>query len=289
MTPTPSSSSPSGASATSSTPTRSSRRLVLQFVLPTLAALGAALVTAIPYVAVTVERHQIETLGERLLAEARLAAEALPWTSGAPLDAACTQLAADLGVRLSVIGADGRVLGESTRASESLENHADRPEVREALSGGSGQSVRYSATVGTRLIYVAWRQTRASQVRIVRAALPFTAVEENVTSVYHLLLAGLVIAALLGLAAALALSRGMLRRLQRLVGFAERLAAGGPPPYLTAERRDELGLLEAQLGEMGRSVTTTIAELRVERERVEAILRGMVEGVLVTDLEGRVA
>src|SRR5207247_1701306 len=56
----------------------------------------------------------------------------------------------------------------------------------------------------------------------------------------------------------------------------------------TAERRDELGLLEAQLGEMGRSVTTTIAELRLERERVEAILRGMVEGVLVTDLDGRV-
>src|SRR3989441_4772518 len=126
MTPTPSSSSPSGASATSSTPTRSSRRLVLQFVLPTLAALGAALVTAIPYVAVTVERHQIETLGERLLAEARLAGAALPWTSGAPLDAACTQLAADLGVRLTVIATDGRVLGESTRSSESLENHADR-------------------------------------------------------------------------------------------------------------------------------------------------------------------
>src|SRR5213594_1108557 len=200
MTPTPSSSSPSGASATSSTPTRSSRRLVLQFVLPTLAALGAALATAIPYVALTVERHQIETLGERLLAEARVAGEALPWTAGAPLDVACAQLAADLGVRLTVIGADGRVLGESTRASESLENHADRPEVREALSGGSGQSVRYSATVGTRLIYVAWRQTRASQVRIVRAALPFTAVEENVTTVYHLLLGGLVMAALLGLA-----------------------------------------------------------------------------------------
>src|SRR5207249_2460466 len=167
MTPTPSSSSPSAASATSSTPTRSSRRLVLQFVLPTLAALGAALATAIPYVALTVERHQIETLGERLLAEARVAGEALPWTAGAPLDAACAQLAADLGVRLTVIAADGRVLGESTRSSESLENHADRPEVRKALETGRGQEVRHSVTVGARLLYTAWRQTHGDALRVV--------------------------------------------------------------------------------------------------------------------------
>src|SRR5437899_3009621 len=245
MTPTPSSSSPSGAWATSSAPTRSSRRLVLQFVLPTLAALAAALVTAIPYVALTLERHQIETLGERLLAEARLAGEALPWTAGAPLDAACAQLAADLGVRLTVIEADGRVLGESTRSSESLENHADRPEVRAALSPtGRGQAVRHSATVGAPLLYTAWRQTRGDAVRVVRTALPLTAVAENVAHLRRLLVIGLLAAMLLGLATSLVLSRRVLRRIQRLVAFARAVAGGAPAPYLAPERRDDLGVLE---------------------------------------------
>ncbi|TMB17696.1 MAG: PAS domain-containing protein [Deltaproteobacteria bacterium] len=289
MTPTPSSSSPSAASATSSTPTRSSRRLVLQFVLPTLAALGAALATAIPYVALTVERHQIETLGERLLAEARVAGEALPWTAGAPLDVACAQLAADLGVRLTVIAADGRVLGESTRSSESLENHADRPEVKDALTMGRGQAVRHSATVGALLLYTAWLQTRADAVRVVRTALPLTAVAENVAHLRRLLVIGLLAAMLLGLATSLVLSRRVLRRIQRLVAFARAVAGGAPAPYLAPERRDDLGVLEAQLAEMAREVAATIAALRVERERLEAILRGMVEGVLVTDLVGRVA
>src|SRR5213080_4641466 len=237
MTPTPSSSSPSGASATSSAPTRSSRRLVLQFVLPTLAALAAALVSAIPYVALTLERHQIETLGERLLAEARLAGEALPWTAGAELDAACARLAADLGVRLTVIAADGRVLGESARSSESLENHADRPEVRAALANGQGRAVRQSGTIGVRLLYTAWRQTRGEGVRVVRTALPLTAVAKNVAHLRRLLIGGLLAAMLLGLATSLVLSRRLLRRIERL----------------------------------------------------EAILSGMVEGVLVTDLVGRVA
>jgi len=247
-------------------------------------------VTAIPYVALTLERHQIETLGERLLAEARLAGEALPWTAGAPLDAACAQLAADLGVRLTVIEADGRVLGESTRSSESLENHADRPEVRAALSPtGRGQAVRHSATVGAPLLYTAWRQTRGDAVRVVRTALPLTAVAENVAHLRRLLVAGLLAAMLLGLATSLVLSRRLLRRIQRLVAFARAVAGGAPAPYLAPERRDDLGVLEAQLADMAREVAATIAALRVERERLEAILRGMVEGVLVTDLVGRVA
>ena len=72
-----------------------------------MVALLGALSAAVPYLAVTLERHEIETLGERLLAEARGAGKTLPWTMGGPLDAACARLAGDLGVRLTVIAEDG--------------------------------------------------------------------------------------------------------------------------------------------------------------------------------------
>ena len=275
-------------SATSSTRTRWNRRLVLQFLAPTLVALLGALLTAVPYVALTVERHQVETLAERLFAEARLAGEALPWSSGEELDAACARLAADLGVRVTVIAREGRVLGESTRPSSELENHANRPEIRAALATGTGQKKRWSTTVRSRLLYTAWRQVRGDDVRIVRLALPLTAVAANVAHLRRLLVAGLIAGIIFGLVAALVLSRRMLRRVHRLVAFARRLAAGERAPYLVAERSDELGVLEAQLGVMARNVAATIAELRVEHERLQSILRSMVEGVLVTDLSGGV-
>ena len=275
-------------SATSSTRTRWNRRLVLQFLAPTLVALLGALLTAVPYVALTVERHQVETLAERLFAEARLAGEALPWSSGEELDAACARLAADLGVRVTVIAREGRVLGESTRPSSELENHANRPEIRAALATGTGQKKRWSTTVRSRLLYTAWRQVRGDDVRIVRLALPLTAVAANVAHLRRLLVAGLIAGIIFGLVAALVLSRRMLRRVHRLVAFARRLAAGERAPYLVAERGDELGVLEAQLGVMARNVAATIAELRVEHERLQSILRSMVEGVLVTDLAGGV-
>jgi two-component system phosphate regulon sensor histidine kinase PhoR len=275
-------------SATSSTPTRWSRRLVLQFLAPTIAALAVALVATAPYVAVTLERHQVATLGDRLLAEAQALADAVGWGDGPALDATCARFAKELGVRITVIGADGRVLGESTRSSESMENHSDRPEVREALATGSGRSIRESGTIGMRLLYAATRQTRNGQVRIVRTSLPLTTVEAGLAHVRQLLFGGVAAAALVGLTIALVLSRGMLRRIQRLVAFARRIASGEPAPYLGPERPDDLGVLEEQLGEMAARVGRTIGHLRVEQDRLEAILRGMVEGVLVTDLGGAV-
>jgi len=275
-------------SGTSSIPTRWSHRLVLQFLLPTLAALVGVLATAVPYVVFTLEAHQVDTLAERLQAEARVAADALPWDEGAALDAACRRIAADLFVRLTVIAPDGRVLGESTRSSESLENHANRPEIQAALERGVGQSVRESATVGARLLYVAFRQDRGTSIRVVRASMPLTTVLDNVATLRRLLLLGITMAAFIGLLAALVLSRGMLRRIQRLVRFAGSLAVGQPAPYLLPERPDDLGILEEQLGEMARAVARTIGELRVEHERLEAILRGMVEGVVVTELDGNI-
>jgi two-component system phosphate regulon sensor histidine kinase PhoR len=244
--------------------------------------------TAGPYIVTTLKRHEVETLAERLLAEARAAGEALPWTEGPPLDAICARLADELGVRLTVIDPGGRVLGESTRPSATLDNHADRVEVQGALTAGTARSIRPSATVRSDLLYVAWRQTRGSEVRVVRTAIALSAVSAVTSVLRNAVLLALLAAGVLGLVVALALSRGMLRRIQRLVTFAQRLAAGEPAPYLAPERNDDLGVLEAHFAEMARSVAGTIAELRLEQDRMEAILRGMVEGVLVTDLAARV-
>jgi len=89
-----------------------------------------------------------------------------------------------------------------------------------------------------------------------------------------------------GLGAAWMLASRWERRLDRLVRCAEQLDRGENMPFLTAERPDALGAVEESLGRMARSVFGTIGVLNVERERLEAILRGMVEGVLVIDLAG---
>jgi two-component system phosphate regulon sensor histidine kinase PhoR len=98
----------------------------------------------------------------------------------------------------------------------------------------------------------------------------------------------MLLGALLGLLVATATARRAHRRVARLARSTRRLAAGETVPYLAPERADDLGDLEGQFAEMARSIVATIGELRLEQERMEAILRGMVEGVVVTDLAMRV-
>jgi two-component system phosphate regulon sensor histidine kinase PhoR len=264
------------------------RRLALRFLLPAVAAVAATLVTAVPWVVGTLERDQVATLVARLEGDAREASFVLPWTRGPDLDRACTEFAKRLTVRVTVIARDGVVLGESTQPAANLVNHADRPEIRAAFAGGEGYSVRWSATIDRRLLYAAWRQTRDGDERVVRISVPISSTTEHLLRLRGPVLTGLGAAGAAGLLVAWLLERAMLRRIQRLVRFAGALAAGRQPPPLRPERQDELGLLESQLAEMARNVTATLGAMHVERERLEAILRGMVEGVVVTDLDGRV-
>ena len=264
------------------------RRLAARLLLPVLAAVAGTLVTAVPWLVVTLERDQIATLVARLEGEAREAAATLPPTQGPDLDRACQRLAALLRARVTIIAPEGTVLGESAQPSSEVPNHADRPEVQAALRDGAGHAVRWSDTIDRRLLYAAWRSDDPGPVRVVRIAVPISSPTEHLLLLRAPISIGLLAAAGLGTIAAWFVSRGLVGRIQRLVRFAAALASGEPPPALGPERHDDLGVLEGQLAEMAQEVVTTLGAVRVERERLEGTLRGMVEGVVVTDLDGRV-
>lgn len=263
-------------------------RLTWRFLLPAVAAVLGTVLTAVPWLVAALDDDQIAGIVGRLEADARVAAHVLTWERGRPLDEACRGLGELLAARVTVIADDGNVIGESERPSHELGNHRDRPEVRAALETGHGHAVRWSKTLDERLLYAAWRQDRGADRRVVRIAVPVASLGEHLLRLRAPIVMGILAAIALGVAVAWLLSSAMVRRIQRLVRFAQALADGTPAPPLGPERADELGLLETQLADMARNVSATLAAMRVERERVEAILRGMVEGVLVTDLTGRV-
>src|SRR5581483_5022004 len=86
--------------------------------------------------------------------------------------------------RITFIRADGVVLGDSEldrAALEHVENHRDRPEVAVALAGRRGSSMRWSATIGRRLMYVAVPVQRTGTVAVVaRLAVPLIEVDDAV-------------------------------------------------------------------------------------------------------------
>ena len=209
-------------------------------------------------------------------------------------DALADSVGKAVGSRVTIMTADGRVLGDSEIATDALaavENHRSRPEVVQALDGKVGMSRRRSATVGADLRYVALaiRKDKGGELSgVARVAYPISEVDATVSRLRQLIL----VATLFGLLVAVAMSglasHLISRTLLRLVETTREVASGTPGARVPVHRTDELGALARSVNRMSQEISTTVAALGTERARVKAVLEGMQEGVISIDSERRV-
>ena len=197
------------------------------------------------------------------------------------------QMAAS-GVRVTVITSDGQVLADSQSDPQTMENHAGRPEIREALAKGSGQSIRHSVTINRDLLYYAVRLPVASGPPVVlRFALPVQTVDEELLEFrQRLWLASLVMLLVTG-TASLLISRSFSDRVDRLKKFSDRVAEGDFRPIEADRSGDAMEALAVSLTQTAARLDRSIRTLKEERNLSSAILGSMVEGVAVVDASER--
>jgi two-component system phosphate regulon sensor histidine kinase PhoR len=193
------------------------------------------------------------------------------------------QMAAS-GSRVTIIGADGQVFAESQSDSQTMENHANRPEVREALAKGSGRAIRHSVTVNRNLLYYAIRHDTAGGPPVVlRFALPIDTVDEVLQSFRQSLWLSSFVILLIAGVAALQISRMFTDRVERLKEFSRRVAAGDFTAIPANSSGDALDALGASMNRTAAQLDETIRTLTEERNLSTAILGSMVEGVAVVN------
>jgi two-component system phosphate regulon sensor histidine kinase PhoR len=192
------------------------------------------------------------------------------------------------GARVTLITTDGRVLADSQSNPETMENHADRPEVRDALANGQGRSIRQSATLKQELFYYAIRQSSSSGSTVVlRFALPLEATDDALRSFRRTLGFASFIILLIAGAASIFVSRTFSGRVERLKEFSRRVAEGDFRPLVADRSGDALEELAASLNQTAARLDGTIHTLTEERNLSSAILGSMVEGVAVVNASER--
>ena len=198
-----------------------------------------------------------------------------------------SQMAAS-GVRVTVITSDGLVLADSQSDSQTMENHAGRPEIREALAKGQGQSIRHSVTINRNLLYHAVRFTNSAGPPVVlRFALPLQGVDESLAGFRRRLWLSSLIMLLVTGVASLLISRSLSSRVDRLRMFSNRVAEGDFRPIDVDRTGDALESLAGSLNETAARLDRTIRTLTEERNLSSAILGSMVEGVAVVNASER--
>jgi len=260
------------------------------------AALSAAIIAlgvAGVLFATTMQRQTDARIEATLVAEARMAADLLSRgaavASARELNDEAARLGELIGARVTFIAADGRVLGDSAETLEglaALENHAQRPEVVEARARGLGRSQRSSATLKIDMLYVA-APVQHPAIAFVRVALPLTDVRHQLQSVLTATLSALGVALLAAAAIAWVFSARIGRRVRLIAGVADQYRRGDLTPPRLGFGADELGTVARALDESVQEVGRRLGEQARDRARMEAILAGMVEGVIVVDQQAR--
>lgn len=203
------------------------------------------------------------------------------------IDAISDRLGRATHSRITIIAADGRVLGDSQLNPGGvlgMENHGDRPEVLQARSEGKGRRKRISATLGAAMLYVALPFSLEGFSGVVRAAKPLDEIQETKAGI-RLALGAAFLPALFGsLILSIVGANLLTRTLRRLVARVEGIGIAIPGP----KTGDEIAGLEVSFNSLSDNLSDSVQALATEKERIETILETLSEGVAAVDPQGRI-
>ncbi len=177
--------------------------------------------------------------------------------------------------RLTWIAPSGEVLFDSQADESSMENHAQREEVRQALETGEGQSSRYSSTLLEKTIYYAKKLTDGSILRI--------SISRATAGV---LVMGMLQPMLVVLAAALILALFLAKRISaRIVAPLNRLDLEKP---LENDTYEELSPLLTRINQQRRQIDAQLRTLQQKKDEFDQITASMNESLVLMNEKGTV-
>jgi len=192
-------------------------------------------------------------------------------------------------VRITLIDFSGKVIFDTEREAEKLESHRYRPEIDQALRGELGWSIRYSDTLGKRMLYVAVPLKKDSEIigvcRVSRflelAVLPYQKVRNH-------LLSGMILFISLILVICFFLLKSLWQPLEDLATLLARVDEGKPALMIRKSLLNNLNPLVEYLNHLVSKSQEVSELLTQEREIWQKLIEASEEGWLLLDQAGRV-
>ena len=269
------------------------RRLLWQLYPAFLVLFLVALVGVTWYATSSVETFFNQRAEYELNMRARMVAQAMEGLKGesapAEVDRLCKRIGKSSEMRVTVIAPGGRVIGDSDAAPATMENHADRPEVEDALARGEGSAARPSPTLHVPMMYFALRSADAEgRPLVIRTAMSMAHADSVVRQIKtRIATAGLVIAVVIVLLT-YGVSRRIARPIEDMRTGIRKLAEGDLAHRLHVPDTAELAGLAEVINDLAAQLDARIRTITAQRNEQEAVFAAMVEGVLAIDREDRI-
>jgi two-component system phosphate regulon sensor histidine kinase PhoR len=205
------------------------------------------------------------------------------------IDALCKEIGQSSATRITVILPSGIVIGDSNEDPAIMDNHALRTEVIEAKKGNVGRSIRFSTTLQKNMMYVAIPLSDHKRIiAVIRTSLPITAIDKELKSIQSKIALGGLLIALLAAGISLYVSRRISQPIEKVKEGAEFFARGDLSHRLPETNLIEISSLADTMNKMASQLDDRIKTIINQKNELEAVLSGMIEGVIAFDMDERI-
>ena len=189
--------------------------------------------------------------------------------------------------RITIILPDGKVIADSEKDPETMDNHSHRPEVLTALAEKRGSSSRYSDTIHLKMMYVAVPLIKNGEVEaIVRTSTPISVIDKTMSQIYGRLIIAWLVIGVLAAWVSWVNARRISHPLEEMRMRARRIAGGDLSGRLPIEGSEEVGALAEAMNQMAEQMDDRIRTILRQRREQKAVFASISDGVLAIDADG---
>lgn len=261
---------------------------VQKIAIPYLILLALSLASIAITTSVFFDQFVFSNLQKELISETTLAAESLnnkPFLTDIDHDA--MHIAEITGNRVTIILADGTVIGESDRSALGMDNHLLRPEVQAAINEKPEPFIRTSFSMHQRYIYVAAPiYNNDVLIGVVRLARSLEKYDATIAKFRMVLIITAGISLLIALIFMFLQTSKKFNPLRKISEAIFSSSEGELKTISGKSRNDEIGLLISSHNAQAERINLQIQNLRNERTKLSAILFNMTDGVILVNAQG---
>jgi len=244
-------------------------------------------------VAQRIEKDSMYETGESLRSETvfleNLAFQPLLQGDSDSLQERVRKIGSETGVRLTIIRQDGKVIADSEEDIPKVDDILNRPEIIAARTSGKGKSIRFSATLNQKMMHYALPVKDGGKILgYARTSIPLTSVDERLEYLRNIVLMGAAASAFVALVLGFFLVRHLILPITDMAVVVGSMAGGNYSRRIPVSRRDEIGALAMAFNRLAESSQERVETTATDRNRLQAILAGIVEGVIAVDDRERV-
>lgn len=194
------------------------------------------------------------------------------------------------GARITIIQLNGKVIADSRESAAEMDNHADRPEVKDALSSGIGYSQRYSFTLKEDFIYAAVPVygNNGSIKYILRTGYPLTRIQQEEASANRGLWLSVLFFTIIVCVIGYLWLKNITKPVIEISKTAEGFAGGKFDTKIYPPGDDDLNRLAESLNSMAKQLDEKLDIIGEQDKLQQAVLISMKEGLLAVDYEERI-